>query len=168
MMEVSEKRTITIVVAFAVIAIALYLLSLSTHPLVLETKADRIDTNSTVSAVDIRVLNIDTIDHEVTVEVSSSKKFLFGNVVYKRVMLKNSLSLKPSTYEFYPDMPVTEESYEVSVIVDDNVKRTGSMSFTEVKVFEIEIAPETIDFGYVNTERVYLQEIYPDAVVETN
>ncbi len=167
-MKVSEKRNITIVVAFAIVVITLYLLSPSPHPLVLETKADRIDKNSTVPAVDIRILNIDTIDHEVTVEVSSSKKFLFGNVVYKRVVLKDSLSLKPSTYEFYPDIPVTEENYDVSVIVDDNIKRTDSISSTGVKVFEIEITPETIDFGYVNTERVYLQEIYPDAVVDNS
>lgn len=167
-MKVSDKRNITIVVAFAVIVIALYLLSPSSHLLVLETKADRIDKNSTVPAVDIRVLNIDTIDHKVTVEVSSSKKFLFGNVVYKRVMLKDSLYLKPSTYEFYPDIPSTEENYNVSVIVDDNIKRTKSMSFTGIKVFEIEITPETIDCGQVNAERVYLQEIYPDAVVENN
>jgi hypothetical protein len=167
-MKVSEKQNITIVVAFTVIVITLYLLFLSSHPIVLETKAGKIDKNSTVPSVDIRVLNIDTIDHEVIVEVSSSKKFLFGNVVYKRVVIKNSLSLKPSTYVLYPGILVTDENYDVNVIVDGNIKRTDSMSFRGVNVFEIEITPETIDFGYVNREHVYLQEIYPDAVVESN
>jgi hypothetical protein len=104
--------------------------------------------------VDIRVLNLDTVDHKVAFEMSYQPVTIAYN---------ETCYLEPSTYKTYHNVSIIDNIYALRVIKDRTIARTNYVSFDGVKVFEIQITPETIDFCYIKDGPVSLERIGPDA-----
>jgi hypothetical protein len=103
--------------------------------------------------VDIRVLNLDNTDHKVAFEMSYQPVTIAYN---------ETCYLEPSAYKTYHNVSVRDDIYAFRVIKDRTITRTNYVSFNGVKVFEIQITPETIDFCYIKDEPISLERIGSD------
>lgn len=168
-LKVLSKQNITVGIIFILLILTLPFffrlpteIEIKTSPPGIDMSNDTVFSNEAPKwqTIDIRVLNLDTVDHKVAFEMSYHPDIT--------IVFNGTCYLEPSTYETYHNVSVREGTHAIRVVKDRTIARTNYVNFDGVKVFEIEITPETIDFGYVNTEPVYLQEIYPDAVVDNS
>lgn len=163
--KVSDKHIIYVGMIFAIMIAAVLFFSNFPQEFKIQTSQPIDMSNDVVDAdyrpipvwktVDIRVLNLDTVDHKVAFEMSYHPNI---TIVYN-----GTCYLKPSTYKTYHDVSVREGTHAIKVVKDRTIARTNYVSFDGVKVFEIQITPETIDFCYIEDGPISLERIDPDA-----
>ncbi len=161
----SGKHEITVGIIFAIMIAAVLLFSPFPQEFKIRTSPGIDMSNDVVDAdyhplpvwktVDIRVLNLDNADHKVAFEMSYHPNI---TIVYN-----GTCYLEPSTYKTYHNVSVREGTHAIRIVKDRTIARTNYVSFDGVKVFEIQITPETIDFCYIKDGPISMERIDPDA-----